>query len=121
MTLADVNKLSLSVNMPDVDGFLPEAEAGARQVRGLLGRFAQGEQTTGELVTYEIDDPDRDRASPPRCWLSPPSRSLMLQDELGHLAIKSLEITGGCAAKTIDRPGHFVDDVTLNDTVIDFN
>jgi hypothetical protein len=119
LSLSDVAKLSLRVNQPTTDSFYLKLKLeGDRFVV-----FQPGTQTTpqetGTWVAYDVAD----SASVVHYSDENGADAHSLADakaELGDATVKSLEITGGCAAKTIDG-SVLVDDIVLNDEVIDFN
>ena len=66
MTLADVNKLSLRVNMPDVDGFYLKLKLEGDKFVVFSAGSQGGMQTTDEWVTYDIVGGSIVRDH--RCW-----------------------------------------------------
>jgi Collagen triple helix repeat (20 copies) len=120
MTLADVSNLSFRVKLVTPgSAYLKLKLEGNRFIVFQPG--ANGAELN-EWKTYNVAAPESNLRDNNDSGTSATFSLAQLQAnaELRNLAVKSLEITGGCAGSAIDG-AVLVDDVTLNDTVIDFN
>ena len=119
LRLNDVTKLSFRVKLPVTTGsaYLKLKLEGNRFIVFQPG--AQGAETT-EWTTYNVAAASSKLRDNNDSGTTPTFSLAQLQATHGNLAVKSLEITGGCAGSAI--PGAvLVDDVTINDTIISFN
>ena len=116
-----------NVRLSDIDKLSFTAKGNATYLKLKLegNRFivfqpgANGGNAT-DTITYNVAAADGKLRDNNDSGTTPTFSLAELEGRLGNPAVKSLEITGGCAGSAIDG-AVMVDDVTLNDTVIDFN